>query len=136
MKSLLLLVFVLISASGIGIYYQRRNGVIKRKKRLRLSPAELGSDYGDRATIVQFSTTFCSSCRGAKGLIKDVVKDQSDIAYLEIDAESNLELVRKVDIKSTPTTLFLDKDGFEIARATGAPKRDQLIKVVASLKHT
>ncbi len=133
MKSLLLLVFVLISASGIGIYYQRRNGVIKRKKRLRLSPAELRSGYGDRATIVQFSTTFCSSCRAAKGLIKDVVKDQSDIAYLEIDAESNLDLVRKVDIKSTPTTLFLDKDGFEIARATGAPKRDQLIKVVASL---
>jgi len=133
MKSLLLLVFVLISASGIGIYYQRRNGVIKRKKRLRLSPAELGSSYGDRATIVQFSTTFCSSCRAAKGLIKDVVKDQSDIAYLEIDAESNIDLVRKVDIKSTPTTLFLDKDGFEIARATGAPKRDQLIKVVASL---
>ena len=133
MKSLLLLVFVLISASGIGIYYQRRNGVIKRKKRLRLSPAELGSDYGDRATIVQFSTTFCSSCRAAKALIKDVVKDQSDIAYLEIDAESNLDLVRMVDIKSTPTTLFLDKAGFEIARATGAPKRDQLIKVVASL---
>ena len=133
MKSWLLLVFVLISASGIGIYYQRRNGVIKRKKRLRLSPVELGSDYGDRATIVQFSTTFCSSCRAAKALIKDVVKDQSDIKYLEIDAESNLELVRRVDIKSTPTTLFLDRDGFEIARATGAPKRDQLIKVVASL---
>ena len=133
MKSLLLLVFVLISASGIGIYYQRRSGVIKRKKRLRLTPAELGSGYGDRATIVQFSTTFCSSCRAAKTLIKDVVKDQSDIAYLEIDAESNLDLVRKVDIKSTPTTLFLDKAGFEIARATGAPKRDQLIKVVASL---
>jgi thioredoxin-related protein len=66
-------------------------------------------------------------------LIKDVVKDQSDIKYLEIDAESNLELVRRVDIKSTPTTLFLDRAGFEIARATGAPKRDQLIKVVASL---
>jgi thiol-disulfide isomerase/thioredoxin len=82
---------------------------------------------------VQFSTTFCSSCRAAKALIKDVVKDQSDIKYLEIDAESNLELVRRVDIKSTPTTLFLDRDGFEIARATGAPKRDQLIKVVASL---
>ena len=133
MKSWLLLVFVLISASGIGIYYQRRAGVIKRKKRLRLSPTELGSDYGDRATIVQFSTTFCSSCRAAKGLIKDVVKDQSDIKYLEIDAESNLELVRKVDIKSTPTTLFLDRDGFEIARATGAPKRDQLIKVISAL---
>ena len=133
MKSWLLLVFVLISASGIGIYYQRRAGVIKRKKRLRLSPAELGSDYGDRATIVQFSTTFCSSCRAAKALISDVVKDQSDISYLEVDAESNLDLVRRVDIRSTPTTLFLDKHGFEIARATGAPKRDQLIKVISSL---
>jgi thioredoxin-related protein len=52
---------------------------------------------------------------------------------VQVDAESNLELVRRVGIRSTPTTLFLDRDGFEIARATGAPKRDQLIKVVASL---
>jgi thioredoxin-related protein len=82
---------------------------------------------------VQFSTTFCSSCRAAKALISDVVKDHSDITYHEVDAESNLDLVRRVDIRSTPTTLFLDKQGFEIARATGAPKRDQLIKVIASL---
>jgi thiol-disulfide isomerase/thioredoxin len=107
--------------------------VIKRKKRLRLSLSEVGGSYGDRATIVQFSTTFCSSCRAATALISDVVKDQTDITYHEVDAESNLDLVRRVDIRSTPTTLFLDKQGFEIARATGAPKRDQLIKVIASL---
>ena len=133
MNSLLLLAFVLILATGVGIYSQRRSGVIKRKKRLRLSQSEVGGRYGDRATIVQFSTSFCSSCRAAKVLISDVVKDQSDIKYHEVDAESNLDLVRKVDIRSTPTTLFLDKHGFEIARATGAPKRDQLIKVIASL---
>jgi thiol-disulfide isomerase/thioredoxin len=133
MNSLLLLVFVLILATGVGIYIQRRSGVIKRKKRLRLSLSEVGGRYGDRATIVQFSTSFCSSCRAAKALISDVVKDQSDISYLEVDAESNLDLVRRVGIRSTPTTLFLDKQGFEIARATGAPKRDQLIKVLASL---
>jgi thiol-disulfide isomerase/thioredoxin len=107
--------------------------VIKRKKRLRLYQSEVGGSYGDRATIVQFSTSFCSSCRAAKALISDVVKDRTDITYHEVDAESNLDLVRRVDIRSTPTTLFLDKQGFEIARATGAPKRDQLIKVIASL---
>jgi len=133
MNSLLLLAFVLTLATGVGIYFKRRSGVIKRKKRLRLSPSEVGGIYGDRATIVQFSTTFCSSCRAAKALISDVVKDQSDISYLEVDAESNLDLVRRVEIRSTPTTLFLDKQGFEIARATGAPKRDQLIKVISSL---
>ena len=133
MESGLLLLFLLLLATGIGLFYRKNNGLIKRKKRLKLFPAEFGGVYGGRATILQFSTTFCSSCRAAKALIKDVVKDEADISYYEVDAESNLELVRKVDVRSTPTTLFLDRSGFEIARATGTPKRDQLIKVVASL---
>jgi thioredoxin-related protein len=62
-----------------------------------------------------------------------VIKNQADISYIEVDAESNLELVRRVGIRSTPTILFLDKGGFEIARATGAPKRDQLVKVLLTL---
>jgi thioredoxin-related protein len=84
-------------------------------------------------TILIFSTTFCTQCRAAKSLISEVIKNQDDISYIEVDAESNLELVRRVGIRSTPTTLFLDKAGFEIARATGAPKRDQLIKVISAL---
>jgi thiol-disulfide isomerase/thioredoxin len=133
MKSSSLLVLILLISTVIGLLYRRRNGVITKKRRLHISEAEFAGRYGSRVTILQFSTTFCSQCRAAKALISDVVKDQSDISYLEIDAESNLALVRKVDVRSTPTTLFLDSSGFEIARATGTPKRDQLIKVVASL---
>jgi thioredoxin-related protein len=133
MESVLLLLVLLVIASGVGLYYKKKSGVIKRKKRLKVTPSEFAGVYGDRATILQFSTTFCSSCRAAKALIKDVVKDQKDITYYEIDAESNLDLVRKVDVRSTPTTLFLDSEGFEIARATGTPERDQLIKVIQSL---
>ena len=110
-----------------------RLGKIRRKLRLQIFESELGEKYGKRATVVIFSTTFCSECRAAKALISDVTLTLSDISYIEVDAESNLELVRKVDIRSTPTTIFLDKAGFEIARAIGAPKRDQLIKVIASL---
>jgi len=133
MKSSSLLVFILLISTVIGLLYRRRNGVITKKRRLHISEAEFAGSYGKRVTILQFSTTFCSQCRAAKALISDVVKDQSDISYLEIDAESNLALVRKVDVRSTPTTIFLDRAGFEIARATGAPKRDQLLKVIASL---
>ena len=133
MKSSSLLVFILLISTVIGLLYRRRNGVITKKRRLHISEAEFAGRYGSRVTILQFSTTFCSQCRSAKALISDVVKDQSDISYLEIDAESNLALVRKIDVRSTPTTIFLDRAGFEIARATGAPKRDQLLKVIASL---
>ena len=133
MESLSLLVLILLISTLVGLLYRSKNGVIHKKRRLHISEAEFAGRYGSRVTILQFSTTFCSQCRAAKSLISDVVKDQKDISYLEIDAESNLALVRKVDVRSTPTTIFLDKGGFEIARATGAPKRDQLQKVIASL---
>ena len=130
----LTLLFIIVSISSIyWFFFKFKRGKIKKKVRLQIFESELGNKYGKRATVVQFSTTFCSECRAAKALISDVTSTLSDISYIEIDAESNLELVRKVDIRSTPTTLFLDKAGFEIARATGAPKRDQLIKVIASL---
>ena len=133
MKSMALLGLILLISTAIGFYYRSKNGVIRKKRRLHISEAEFAGTFGSRVTILQFSTTFCSQCRAAKSLISDVVKDEKDISYLEIDAESNLALVRKVDVRSTPTTIFLDKAGFEIARATGAPKRDQLQKVIASL---
>ena len=133
MESLSLLVLILLISTAIGFWYRSKNGVIRKKRRLHISEAEFAGRYGERITILQFSTTFCSQCRAAKALISDVVKDEKDISYFEIDAESNLALVRKVDVRSTPTTIFLDKDGYEIARATGAPKRDQLQKVIASL---
>ena len=133
MRTLPLLGLILVLTSLFGIYYRSKNGVIRKKRRLHISSSEFAGSYGSRATILQFSTTFCTQCRAAKSLIADVIKNQSDIAYIEVDAESNLELVRRVGIKSTPTTLFLDKGGFEIARATGAPKRDQLIKVLSAL---
>ena len=133
MESLSLLVLILLISTAIGFWYRSKNGVIRKKRRLHIGEAEFAGSYGERITILQFSTTFCSQCRAAKALISDVVKDEKDISYLEIDAESNLALVRKVDVRSTPTTIFLDRGGFEIARATGAPKRDQLQKVIASL---
>ena len=133
MKSLLPLILILALTAVVGFRYRVRKGVIKEKKGSQILESELGKNYGKRATVVIFSTTFCSECRAAKALISDVTSTLSDISYIEIDAESNLELVRKVDIRSTPTTIFLDKAGFEIARATGAPKRDQLIKVITSL---
>lgn len=133
MNSPLLLLTVLALATGIGFRLKATQGRIKQKKGLQISATEIGTSLGDRATVVQFSTTFCSSCRAAKVLISDVVSKRGDVKYVEIDAESNLELVRRLDIRSTPTTLFLDKKGFEIARAVGAPKRDQITAAINRL---
>ena len=133
MNNLYLLLLILILSFLIGQSFRYYKGKVRYKKRTRYSAKELNQELGSRATIVQFSTTFCSECRSAKAMVKDVVKELSDIASIELDAESNLDLVRRVDIRSTPTTIFLDKNGYEIARVKGAPKRDQLIKAIQAL---
>lgn len=61
-----------------------------------------------------------------------MVLSMKDVKHIQIDAESHLELVRELDIRSTPTTLFINSEGIEVGRAAGTPKRDQ---VLAALEH-
>ena len=133
MESLLPLLLLISLTSVIGLLLRAKKGVIKKGGKLKVLEGEFDGKYGSRLTILQFSTTFCSECRTAKAIVQDVVKPFKDITYIEVDAESNLDLVRRVDIRSTPTTIFLDSKGFEVARAKGAPKRDQLIKAIKAI---
>jgi thioredoxin-related protein len=63
-----------------------------------------------------------------------MVKTMLDVRYAHIDAESHLELVRKLDIRSTPTTLFLNSEGVEVGRAMGTPKRSQVMAAVDAIR--
>jgi thioredoxin-related protein len=65
--------------------------------------------------------------------LSTVIAHYPKIKHVEVDAESNLELVRRLDIRQTPTTLFLNSEGREIARAVGAPKRDQVINALSKI---
>ena len=55
---------------------------------------------------------------------------RSDVKHLEIDAESRLELARKLNILSTPTTIILNASGQEVGRAVGVPKREQVLNLL------
>jgi thioredoxin-related protein len=66
-------------------------------------------------------------------LLTDITSNLADVRHIEIDAEKNLDLVRKLDIRSTPTTLVLDKNGVEIGRAIGAPKRAEILATLQML---
>jgi thioredoxin-related protein len=57
----------------------------------------------------------------------------SDVKHIQVDAESHLELVRVLDIRSTPTTLFLNSEGVEVGRAAGTPKREQVITALNAI---
>jgi len=98
-----------------------------------LSVDDLGAPLGERATLVQFSSAFCQPCRATRVVLGDVAEMVPGVAHVEIDAESHLELVRRLDVTRTPTVLVLDGAGRIRRRATGAPRRADVIAALGEI---
>lgn len=97
-----------------------------------LTATDIGGELGARLTFVQFSSSFCSPCRATRALLSDVVRSRDGVEHVEVDAESNLELVRRLNILRTPTVLVVDPAGAVVGRASGLPRREQVEAVLAS----
>ena len=98
-----------------------------------LTEADLGAELGERATLVQFSTAFCAPCRGTRRILAEVAGMVDGVAHVEIDAESHLDLVRRLDIRRTPTVLVVGPDGRVAKRASGQPRKADVIAAVGEL---
>ncbi|MFF5937999.1 TlpA family protein disulfide reductase [Streptomyces sp. NPDC012508] len=88
---------------------------------------EAGVELGARATLVQFSTAFCQPCRATRRTLAEVAGMVEGVGHVEIDAEERLDLVRKYDVVRTPTVLVLDRAGRVVVRASGQPRRADVI---------
>ena len=136
-KTYLPLAIVLVLASAYGFWWKLSRGAIRSNKAIpghRLTAETLGEGLGTRATMVQFSSAFCAPCRATHSLLSQMVLAMNDVKHIHIDAESHLELVRQLDIRSTPTTLFVNKDGIEVGRAAGTPKREQVLAALENIR--
>ncbi|MGW0826807.1 TlpA family protein disulfide reductase [Streptomyces sp. NPDC002845] len=121
---------VLVIAAACGVPQRRRSGrrvVRVRDGDQRLGAAELGEGLGERATLVQFSSAFCAPCRATRRVLGDIAGMVPGVSHVEIDAERHLDLVRRLGILKTPTVLVLDADGRVVRRATGQPRKADVI---------
>ncbi|QJS99971.1 thioredoxin family protein [Streptomyces asoensis] len=130
MTGLLVCVAVLAAASAYGVLHKRRSGRVRVRGRddgKRLGADRLGGELGERATLVQFSSAFCAPCRATRRVLGEVAGVVPGVTHIEIDAEAHLDLVRELDILKTPTVLVLDADGHIVRRATGQPRKADVI---------
>ena len=88
---------------------------------------------GERATLLQFSSAFCAPCRATRRVLADVASTVPGVTHHELDAEHHLDVVRRLGVLRTPTTLVLDAHGLEVARAAGAPTRAQVLGQLGSV---
>jgi thiol-disulfide isomerase/thioredoxin len=95
-----------------------------------LTSKQLGQQRGARATLVQFSSAFCAPCRATRRILSDVASMTDGVAHIEIDAESRLDLVRELNVLRTPTVLVLAADGRVVRRASGQPRKPDVIAAI------
>lgn len=137
MEGLVALLAALMLASVAGLWLRRSGRRIARSAAVpddapTLDAADLGRPLGERATLVQFSTAFCQPCRATRRILEDVAGLADGVAHVEIDAESHLELVRRLDIMRTPTVLVLDQAGRVVRRASGQPRKEDVLAALGS----
>ena len=131
-------IWVLVGAVGVGVLLSvlktwvdgRFRGKVEDVE--RVSAAEVGGELGERATLLQFSSAFCAPCRVTRRTLAEVEGMVEGVRHVELDAESHLELVRRLDILRTPTTLVLDSTGAVVKRASGAPRKPDVIAALAT----
>ena len=131
-------VAVLVAAGAFGTIWNKRNGRMRGRPspaggQESLTEAELGGPLGGRATLVQFSTAFCAPCRATRVVLADVARQVDGVTHVEIDAESHLDLVRRLDIRRTPTVLVLRPDGRIAQRGSGQPRKADVIAAIGAV---
>ncbi|HVA62015.1 MAG TPA: thioredoxin family protein [Mycobacteriales bacterium] len=122
-----LLATLAVAGVGGGIWRRRRGRMVTAADRAAVSAEEIGTRLGERATLLQFSSAFCAPCRATRQVLAEVAGMLDGVAHVEVDAESHLDLVRRLDIRSTPTTLVLDRAGLVRQRAAGQPRKADVI---------
>jgi len=122
---------VLSLATVVAFALRRRDGRLRGARQRPLSVAELGRPLGTRATLLQFSSSFCAPCRAARQLLADVAARDAGVAHVEIDVADRLDLVRLLDVRRTPTVFVLGPQGQITRRTSGLPRREDVLAAVA-----
>ncbi|MDF4249139.1 thioredoxin family protein [Streptomyces sp. WMMB303] len=106
--------------------------VVERVERLSPELLGAGARLGERATLVQFSSAFCQPCRATRRTLAEVAAMVEGVAHLEVDAEEHLALVRELEVAGTPTVFVLDAGGRIVRRATGQPRKADVIAALGA----
>ncbi|MCD0450362.1 thioredoxin family protein [Actinocorallia sp. API 0066] len=129
MTGLIAAAATLAAATVFGLVWQRRTGRLKAQNAAD-KPRAWEFELGERATLLQFSSAFCAPCRATRRVLEDVAGMVEGVRHVEVDAEAHLDLVRELGVLKTPTVFVLDGAGSIVQRASGQPRKADVIAVL------
>jgi thiol-disulfide isomerase/thioredoxin len=131
------LLAVLVLSVAFGIHRKLNDGRLREEIVPPLQGLtehlHLNHDHPPQVTFLQFSSEFCQPCRVTKKVLEDITNSFPASCHIELDVVEHMDLVKTYGITRTPTTLIIDKDGTVHYRATGVPKKAELLSAVFEL---
>ena len=130
----LIALVALAGATAFGLLRLRSDG----KVNLHLpghyvAPSELGHPMGAHATLLQFSSPYCQPCKATHEQLERTAAAHDGVTHVDLQVADHLDMVNKLRVMRTPTTVLLDRKGVVRYRAEGVPRPDELRE---ALEHT
>lgn len=124
---------VVLSALALGFVLRAREG---RARRVAVhageDPTLIGAEtWGERATLLQFSTEFCTRCPGVHRTLEAIAASNPGVIHLDVDLTHRTDLAAHFRVLQTPTTLILDSDGVIRTRFGGTVARATIERELA-----
>lgn len=84
------------------------------------------------SVIVDIYASWCSPCKALSPILEDLSNEfNKKCAFVKIDADTNHNLVNKLNARGLPTLLFY-KNGKEVHRKTGFIDKEKIVKLIKS----
>lgn len=130
----LLLALVLATTTTLMLVRRRTDGRFRSAGDTRLSSTDLGHPLGRRATFVQFSSAVCATCPQVRRVLTELAGAEPDVVHVDLPSEAHDDLVRRLDVRRTPTVLLLDADGVVTSRTSGPVRPEQARAALATTR--
>lgn len=124
---------LLVLAIAVGLTLRMLDGRRRSGGHLQVDAADLGSSVlAPSATLVQFSTEFCTRCPQVRRLLGEIAKGYAGVGHIEIDLTNRNDLATRYHMLQTPTTFLVDASGNVLSRWGGVPDRRTVNDALAS----
>jgi thiol-disulfide isomerase/thioredoxin len=131
-QRIIALIGLVLLASFVGLCVISISGRARRiNKGETVQPSKIGATkngqpvtkLGEKVTLLQFSSDFCSSCKQTSALLAKIEKSQKGLLHIDLDITDRLDLAKTYSILQTPTILILNSRGEVVSRIAGTPKQ-------------
>ena len=129
----IVVVAVLVVATVVGLGLRARTGRVRTttpSASSGWSVAHVVPEPDDRVLLLQLSSPICTPCRQTAAQLTDLAARRPGLRHVEIDVAHEPGAAATLRVMRTPTTIAFARDGRELLRVSGVPRRRELLEAL------